>query len=98
MKFETKAFDEIPVEIQNLAKDHLFVEEEVFEVFVVCYPGGTNYTVRAADDVNFVEIKITSGHVSSVGRVSIWTALNGIEKVPHITEKFKKCSPLMGRS
>jgi hypothetical protein len=83
MKIETKSFNEIPVEIQEMANKEFGEGTEILEVMVFDYLNGNKeYIVKAIDDSALIEIDIHSKRgITRDNRVSLPTVLLAIEKV-----------------
>jgi hypothetical protein len=90
VKIETKSFNEIPAEIQELAKKKLKDGTEVFEVTVFDYcDGNKEYTVKAIDDAFLIEVSVHNKRgIESVDRVSLGTVISAIEKIPRFAKYF----------
>lgn len=86
MKIEKVAFEEIPTEIQEIAKKELTEGTEILEVMVFVYPNGNKeYIVKAINDYSLIEICIHSKiGITSYNSISLPTVLLAMEKVKNI--------------
>jgi hypothetical protein len=83
MKIETKSFNEIPVEIQEMANKEFREGTEILEVTVFDYLNGNKeYIVKAINDSSLIEFVIHSKRgMTSYNSISLPTVLLAIEKV-----------------
>jgi hypothetical protein len=92
VKIERVAFEEIPTEIQVIAKNTLKGDVEFFEATVYHYDDiKKDYIIRGVDDISIIEVSVNSKRgLQRVDMVSFSTVSQAIKKFPNIAERFRR--------